>query len=52
MMNTDLVWRDVTNQNLFEILQKLLNALSVMMSRLLGVQHSTESQIDISIKNS
>ncbi len=45
MINTDLVQRNVINQNSNELLRRLLNGLSVMISRLLGVQHIIESQL-------
>ncbi len=50
MMNTDLLQRDITNQNALSLVQKLLNSSIVMILTLLGVQDNFESQIDISIQ--
>ncbi len=46
---TDLVQRDITIQNAFLLLRKLLNSWSVMMSNLLGVQEKSITQMDLSI---
>ena len=47
---TDLAEKDITIQNAFLLLQKLLNSLSVMMSNLLGVQERRIDQMDLLIR--